>query len=123
MDTVLGDVKNVAHRLISVVESITSTYPDCNYVDAVKNMLETAADAIGTYEDALKVNEGNAAQWLDMQLTNGQAKCLGDAIQLASDIGAANDAHNKGADWNELSAHVAKILTDCDNVSQDCVPN
>jgi hypothetical protein len=119
LDTCLKQVKASIHEAAKAAQLGLSK----NFLDMAKDLLETGADAIQSYEDCRQVDISAVLKWSSDNTSTETQACIVDMLTLyANFVITVEDIRSHGypsrilADWSIVSQSL-------DAAAQGCIPN
>ena len=119
LDTCLRQVKASMHEA-AVATQVGLTK---NYLDMAKDLLETGADAIQSYEDCRNVDISAVLAWISTNTSAATQACIGDMVMLYGNLQQAVADMKAGAATSQILADWSNVSQSLDAAAQGCIPN
>jgi hypothetical protein len=119
LDTCLRQVKASMHEASVATQFGLSK----NYLDMAKDLLETGADAIQSYEDCRKVDISAVAAWISVHTSAATQACIEEMIWLYGFLQAAVADMKAHASSTKILGDWSTVSQSLDRAAQGCIPN
>jgi hypothetical protein len=119
LDTCLRQVKASMHEASVATQFGLSK----NYLDMAKDLLETGADAIQSYEDCRQVDISAVVAWISVNTSTATQTCIEEMIWLYGFLRAAVADMKAHASSTKILADWSTVSQSLDRAAQGCIPN
>lgn len=120
LDTCLKQVKASMHE----VAVATQLGLGKNFLDMAKDLLESGADAIQSYEDCRQVDIFAVLKWISDNTSTATQACIGDMVTLYGNLMIAiEDMRTPCAISRTILADWSAVSQSIDATAQGCIPN
>jgi hypothetical protein len=119
LDTCLRQVKASMHEAAVATQFGLSK----NYLDMAKDLLETGADAIQSYEDCRQVDISAVLAWISVNTSTATQACIGEMVVLYANLQAAVADMKAHASSTKILADWSTVSQSLDRAAQGCIPN